>query len=81
MSYGDGIDRYEAQSIAESAAHNAASEAERNIGYQIQRVEDDLRSLRHHIDEEAASRRAVVDEIWESLGELREQLLAKADVA
>ena len=70
--YGDnGIDRYEAQSIAESAAQSAASDAKREIGYDIQRCEDDLRSLRHALDDEREARRIGIDGLYEMLEELR----------
>ena len=66
-----GIDRYEAQSIAESAAHNAASDAERNVGYEIDRVRDEIRTLRLDLEHERDTRRGERDEMYEGLEELR----------
>jgi len=71
VSYDAGIDRYEAQSIAESAARDAAQDAKRDIGYDLDRLRDDLRQLRSELEEERISRRAAVDELHEYLAEVR----------
>jgi len=70
MSYSDGIDRYEAQRIAEDAARHAADNAERNVGYELERLRDEIRSLERRLDEEQQSRRADTTDLRDGLSEV-----------
>lgn len=67
VSYGDGIDRYEAERIARDEASRVAEEVRRDVWHDLERVRDDLRRARA---DASAEQSMALDDVWAAIGSL-----------
>lgn len=72
--YGDGADRYEAQSIAETAARSATDQLRHDLTYgDIGQLQRDVQSLERQLADQARAARDRDQELWDAIAEVRER--------
>lgn len=69
MGYGYGEDCGAARE-----AQSQAQDAQREVNYLRDELSNEISRVRSDVSDETASRRAVADELWDAIYELREQL-------
>lgn len=67
--YGEGIDRYEAERIANDAARSAADDVRRNLEYDLERAKSELASDIHRLDARLTSLRGEMSDILDEVNE------------